>query len=398
VRTIRNFVFLVTCLFVLFINYQLVRNVLYPPVFYLTAFEIVTLSLILAEVITGFQQANQLSALTREVDRQRLIISDYVVESKLLSTIGEMMENFSAELSLQETLQKIVDSVAGHFHQQTVILQLFGEKFARVIRGKEIVVPDKVLEEVVMKGHPVLINNTGSFPEYRTFADQGVSSLLMAPLVRRSEVFGFLGVFSGKSERRFSPKDLDLLRMVIAPTCLFIENTELFEKTRILAITDSLTHLYNRRHFEDVFSNLLVEVHRRNQTAALCLCDIDHFKIYNDTNGHQAGDQALREIADILHRGVKGSDIVARYGGEEFVIILPETTKANALKICEDLRRKVQEHNFPNEDKQPEKDLTLSFGVACFPEDAEGPSELLKKADQALYRAKEQGRNRVVAA
>ncbi|MCM8769048.1 MAG: sensor domain-containing diguanylate cyclase [Candidatus Omnitrophica bacterium] len=396
-RTFRNFIFLVICLFVMFLNYQLLSNVLYPPLFYLITFEVMLLSLMLADLLLFWGQHQEITALKREVDRQRLTISDYQVESKLLTTLRDMMEHFRSDYSLEETLEKIVDSVASHFHQETVILQLFGEKFYRVVRGNEVEVTQEVLEEVVIRGHPVLINNTGSFSEYQRFNQQKIQSMIIAPLVRSRDVIGLLGVFSGQPDRRFTSRDLDLLRMVIAPTCLIIENTELFEKTRILAITDSLTQVYNRGHFERVFSQLFSDFHRRNEPVSLAMCDIDHFKNYNDTNGHQAGDKVLREIATILKKGTKGSDIVARYGGEEFVIIFPQTTKANAIKICEDLRLKVQQYPFLNEDFQPEKDLTLSFGVASFPEDATSPQELLKKADEALYQAKNRGRNQVVA-
>jgi len=396
VRTIRNFVFLLTCLFVLFLNIQLYRNIVYSSLLYLISLETLILLFILTDVIFGFQQSNRFSALIKELDKTKLALSDYALEMKLLTTIRDIMENFRSDLSLEEVLDKIIDSLTSHFHQETIIMQLFGENFVRVERGEKIKLAEEIVEDAVLKGHPVLVNNTGSFQEYEFYHQQGISSFLIAPLTHQNRTIGLIGIFS-KKKRFFKPRDLELLRMVIAPTCLFIENTELFQKTKLLAITDSLTQLYNRRHFESIFSQVLTEMRQRNQPVALCICDIDYFKVYNDTNGHHLGDAALREIASILRKGVKGGDIVARWGGEEFVIILPQTSKVHALKICEDLRRKVQEYEFPNEDKQPQGDLTLSFGVACFPHDGTSADELLKKADHALYQAKGQGRNRVVA-
>ena len=191
---------------------------------------------------------------------------------------------------------------------------------------------------------------------------------------------------------------VSVLAIIAAPTSLLIENAELFEKTKILSITDGLTQLYNRRHFERILAKIIEETKYSGREVSLCISDIDHFKFYNDTNGHLAGDRALRDIADILKRGVKGSDTVARYGGEEFVIIFPDTSRENTLHVCEELRKRIAETRFPHENLQPEKDLTMSFGVATFPADADNVEELVKKADFALYRAKESGRNKVIPA
>jgi diguanylate cyclase (GGDEF)-like protein len=128
------------------------------------------------------------------------------------------------------------------------------------------------------------------------------------------------------------------------------------------------------------------------------MADIDYFKHYNDTNGHSAGDYALKKIAEIMRKNVKGSDIVARYGGEEFILVFPETTKENALSLCERIRQHIKDFRFNNEERQPNGDLTISMGISSYPEDGLTGKELVKKADVALYKAKELGRNRVVIA
>jgi len=128
------------------------------------------------------------------------------------------------------------------------------------------------------------------------------------------------------------------------------------------------------------------------------MADIDYFKHYNDTNGHSAGDYALKKIAEIMRKNVKGSDIVARYGGEEFILVFPETTKENALSICDAIRQHIKDFRFNNEESQPNGDLTISMGVASYPEDGHTTQELVKKADAALYKAKDLGRNRVIPA
>lgn len=125
------------------------------------------------------------------------------------------------------------------------------------------------------------------------------------------------------------------------------------------------------------------------------MADIDYFKHYNDTNGHIAGDEVLKGIASCIHNGMRTQDILARYGGEEFSIILPETDKAAAKALAERIRHCVSMQSFQHKGTQPGGSLTISLGVAVFPGDAADPKGLIEKADAALYKAKENGRNRV---
>ena len=126
--------------------------------------------------------------------------------------------------------------------------------------------------------------------------------------------------------------------------------------------------------------------------------DIDYFKHYNDTHGHQAGDEILRMLAELITKTIRTSDIAARYGGEEFVIISSETSKERVVQMAERVKKAIEDYPFPKKETQPGGTLTVSFGVATFKVDATIADELIKKADSALYKAKESGRNRVVAA
>jgi diguanylate cyclase (GGDEF)-like protein len=164
-----------------------------------------------------------------------------------------------------------------------------------------------------------------------------------------------------------------------------------------LSITDGLTGAYNHRHFYQRLDSEIKRAERYGLPLSLIMADIDYFKAYNDANGHLEGDRVLKGVASCITENVRGQDIVARYGGEEFSVILPETGKAEAAMLAERLRRSVSEKPFPREETQPDGDLTISSGVACFPDDATDPKGLIKKADQALYRAKDRGRNRVEA-
>jgi diguanylate cyclase (GGDEF)-like protein len=162
-----------------------------------------------------------------------------------------------------------------------------------------------------------------------------------------------------------------------------------------LAITDPLTGLYNRRYLWDVLGRDLLKARRNRTPVAAILADIDHFKRFNDTWGHEAGDLVLKRIADVLRECVRGSDIACRYGGEELAVILPEATLDVAVERAETIRRGIAAMRIDYNGK-PLDTVAASFGVALFPQHASDAEALLRAADHALYEAKKAGRNRVV--
>ncbi len=178
---------------------------------------------------------------------------------------------------------------------------------------------------------------------------------------------------------------------------LAIEYALLYERTRQLAITDRLTGLYNFGYFLDRLKEEKMRAERYHRLLSLIILDIDHFKKYNDTNGHPAGNEVLKKIAEILKIEAREVDIVARYGGEEMVIILPETSRKRAAELAERIRETVAATVFGKMESQPLKKVTLSAGVATYPVDASNEDSLIKKADSSLYDAKSRGRNQVVS-
>lgn len=159
---------------------------------------------------------------------------------------------------------------------------------------------------------------------------------------------------------------------------------------------DEKTGLFNFRHFKLVMQDELKRADRYKRQLSLVMIDIDFFKHYNDTNGHPMGDLLLKELSTLLKETVRETDTVARFGGEEFVILLPETGRDQAVRLAENLRVRIKNHVFPMEERQPNKDLTVSMGVAAYPSrNVDSLETLLEKADKALYQAKRRGRNRV---
>ena len=163
-----------------------------------------------------------------------------------------------------------------------------------------------------------------------------------------------------------------------------------------MAITDALTGLFNRRYMESHLGTLIEQAVARGKPLAALVIDIDYFKSINDTHGHDAGDDVLRDFALRIKRSIRGIDLACRYGGEEFVIVMPETDMAVAAMVAERLRRRIAAEPFAIEQGARTVPVTISIGIAGLRGKDDNAAALLKRADQALYRAKRDGRNRVV--
>ena len=170
------------------------------------------------------------------------------------------------------------------------------------------------------------------------------------------------------------------------------------ERVEKAADTDRLTGLANRRRLDEFLEAMLTLFPEEKQPFSFIIADVDHFKHYNDTHGHQMGDVVLASVASVFKKRVRRGDLAARFGGEEFVVILPNCGKKNAILIGEKLRMAIAEEKIPYQEQQPLGNLTCTFGVATFPEDADTKELLMKKADDCLYDGKESGRNKVVYA
>ncbi len=163
------------------------------------------------------------------------------------------------------------------------------------------------------------------------------------------------------------------------------------------AVTDSLTGLYNHRYFQNAVNSAIKNMLDEERLFSVLMLDLDFFKIYNDSNGHVAGDVVIVEVANIIKAASREQDTASRYGGEEFAMVLPGADKAAALETAENIRRKVLETNFANEEIMPLNQVTLSGGVASAPGDGRSRRDIVSAADARLYRAKRNGRNQVCA-
>jgi diguanylate cyclase (GGDEF)-like protein len=220
--------------------------------------------------------------------------------------------------------------------------------------------------------------------------DPSTRPVAAVPVIYRERTMGVLMVSSDEPQRLWQENEILLMRTVADQVAVAVNHARLFQQMQQQALTDGLTGCFNRRFFEIQLERDLHLATRMRQPVSLIMLDIDHFKLVNDTHGHDAGDGALRIIAGALREEVRGVDTAARYGGEEFAVILPQAGLEGALLVAERLRARIEKMEMQGVGR-----ITASFGVATFPMHASSRELLVTTADRALYQAKRTGRNRV---
>ncbi len=245
-------------------------------------------------------------------------------------------------------------------------------------------------------------------PEMITSHSASVSfSAVVVPIRVEQKLWGVICAEQCSEARQWTLEEISLLEQITTQLAIAIKQAELYQalenanrQLQQLTVIDSLTGIANRRRFDEYLGSEWNRLARENACLSLILCDVDHFKIYNDTYGHLAGDDCLQKIAQTIQKTVKRSaDLVARYGGEEIAIILPNTSPSGAKALALDIRQNIQDLQIPHLNSTTNKYVTLSFGVAgCVPQSENFAQGLIVEADLNLYQAKETGRNRVVGA
>lgn len=328
-----------------------------------------------------------------------------------LSTLYEVAATLSSSLELDKVVQSIVDMAITLTSADACSLMLVDHerrdlyiKASRgvppeVARAVRLPIGEGVAGWVVREGQPLAIRDVRTDPRFRATPGRGefIRSLLSVPLRLGDEVIGAINVDT-KQFRDFTTDEIKILYILANRAAMAIENARLYETTQALAITDGLTGLYNSRYLHQRLREEVERAARFGHPVAYVMMDLDNLKVYNDSFGHPAGDQVIRRIAEVIKQNVRSVDAASKYGGDEFALVLTETDKAGAVAVAERIRASIEGQLFPGDRHRPLVRVTVSQGVAAFPEDTTTPEKLVELADQALYRAKEGGRNRVVAA
>ncbi|MFW6414782.1 MAG: diguanylate cyclase [Thermodesulfobacteriota bacterium] len=253
-------------------------------------------------------------------------------------------------------------------------------------------IPGSVVNYVFKTNEHLVLDNACEderFAKDPYIEKNGTQSILCLPIKQKSEASVILYLENNLTSNTFTPERFEVLRVISSQAAISIENARLFEVAR----RDGLTELINHRYFKYSLEREIEDAKRHNRKVSLLMLDIDHFKDLNDTHGHQAGDQVLREVADILSSSSPNKDLVGRYGGEEFTFILPRFSEDEAKSLAERIRSKVEEHSIDYCGQ--ELKVTISVGMATFPFDASNSDELIQASDRAMYMSKQAGRNRV---
>ena len=324
-----------------------------------------------------------------------------------LSTAMKVSQIISSEIVLNRLLQMIMhESITNAGAQRGyLILESDGgltiEASEDVVKNESLVLQSLALKDcpdichsivnyVYHSGENIVLGNAaqeGLFTHDPYITRVQCKSILCAPIRSKGKLSGILYIENNLTENAFTPERLEVLRSFSVQAAISIENARLFE----LATTDGMTKLYVHRYFQLLLDQEIKRSQRHNKKFSLIMMDIDNFKSFNDTYGHQLGDRVLKDVAGAAKKISRAEDIAARYGGEEFVMILPETDSVQAMIFAERIRASVAEIEIPYEGQTLH--VTISLGVSTYPDHSEDKEALIHAADEALYTSKHKGKN-----
>jgi len=331
------------------------------------------------------------------------------------ATLTDSIRRFAEQIDASDpahTYQSIVNRSAYLVNAERSSLLLFNESENRLTMTASQGIPTAVSEVapiamgqgiagvVLRENRPIVatVDEMGqiSLPErkYKT------RSFMSYPITIGSRRFGVLNLADKIGGGAYDVRDLSIIDLVAPQIALALERAEWQQRAnqfQLMSITDPLTGLHNRRYLEARLPEELSRSKRYNYPLSFMMIDIDDFKLYNDLNGHQAGDRALEITAQCLHAALRKVDVASRYGGEEFSILLPQTSLEEAGVIADRIRRKIMTTKFPHGDTQPGGMVTASIGLSSFSPALNSAEAIVRAADRALYHAKNHGKNRAYA-
>jgi diguanylate cyclase (GGDEF)-like protein len=337
----------------------------------------------------------------RELEEQIQGLTTLISVAKTVVSTLELDQVLTSVLESSCSLMSMPAGVVGVYSDRTheMVLHVHSgltDSFVRhdrwAIDGRGDTITGKAMASGVVRYVPDLTRDIDN--RDTLLINEGIRSVVCVPLELQGEPVGVIYLYDF-SPRHLYQRQLDQLAVLASFAVMAINNASLHARTKQLAITDALTGLHNSRYFKQLFPQEMARSRRFGKHLSLLMLDIDHFKKINDTFGHPRGDQVLAGVGKVLTSALRAADFSFRYGGEEFAVMLPETPLDGAFQVAEMLRDKIRSMPSPLAVAESGKPVTVSIGVACFPNDTHLTDQLLKHADHCLYRAKEQGRDRV---
>ena len=390
----------------------------------LTAVIITIAFIIIVAFYIGRALGRQKSEIKQEEDNKRRVsIKEIAYEDNLaannfkiqkLNELNERYLNFTehlsdvvkrlySSLSAKEISSIVISLVKDIINTETIEMYIFDpqakllKKVNESVRAKDEKTSYKLGEGLIgsaaqdniikIKGVTFSENNLNDYSK------DAEKFWIVSPINFNNRLIGVLGIGKVKNP---TGNERNLVRMICDIAGVTLANQSYLKEWKHGSMKDSLTGLYNRRYFSHMVMTYLEKSIKEDSPISICLFDIDHFKNYNDMNGHQEGDCLLKEISILLNNLSRKKTVIARYGGEEFIAMLPDISKEGALAYAERVKEEVAGYPFAHKEKQPLGIVSVSGGVASFPEDADTIDKVIELADKALYKAKEEGRNRVI--
>ncbi|MDP2965204.1 MAG: diguanylate cyclase [Pelolinea sp.] len=359
---------------------------------------------------TGDKATNGQLITIRNITRRKTSELKEQEQRQFTEVLVDTASIINSSLNLDEVLSHIlenVDKVVPHDSANIALVDEYGVARFLKVKGYEkygtreqiLSIECRVeeipnLKKMAESGKPSINPDTLADPEWiKDLPGSGwIRSYIGAPIKRKDKLLGFINL-DAATPNFFKTNHLSRLQALADQAAIAIENARLFKEMEQLAITDSLTGIYNRRFFFAFAENEIERTKRYNKNLSIIMIDIDHFKDVNDRFGHQIGDQVLKEIADICLSILRKVDVMCRYGGEEFTVLLPETEESDAAHAAERMCTAISSSRFKTE--KGDVTVSVSIGVAELDKSRGSLEKLLAAADQALYTAKETGRNRV---
>ena len=326
-----------------------------------------------------------------------------------LAAFNDIAKALTSTLETNEVLELVMEKISHLLNPSSWSLLLEGDDgqlyfeicvgpAAETLKTMRIPIGEGIAGSVFRSQQPRLVVNARADADFSARFDEvsrfKTTSLLAVPLISHGKSFGVIELVNGEGMEAFTDEDMRTVLGISEFAAIAIENARNFKQAQELTQTDEHTGLYNARRLKAQLASEVARSERFARPISLLFLDVDHFKQVNDQHGHLVGSAVLKAIGEVLTKSIRGIDSAYRYGGDEFAVLLLETHTQGATEVAKRIVKAVRSHAYPGL-KDP---LTVSVGVASFPDHARSSTDLLDAADKAMYRAKHAGRDQMAVA